>query len=406
MAAASDRYSPVARAIADLHGGKAIVLLAHDGFGDLVFAAQHATPQLVSFMVRHTSGYVAVALTEHACDRLDLPPMHPSHTDPSGNGFTVSVDAKDGVRTGISATDRAHTIRLLGNNTTHSADLVRPGHVLPSRVSAGGVLTNPGRGEAAVDLVRLAGLQPAGALCELVSQREIGEMATEDEVREFAQHHSLALVTVAEVIAYRRRFEKQVQKAAVTRLPTAHGEFMAYGYENVLDGLECIALVRGEVRGCDDVPVRLHAECLAGDVFGSMRCDCRSQLEASLADIGAAGRGIVLYVRNRDVGDVGPRNKLQLCGTSEIDAESAAGARYCSTGAQVLDELGVRSVALLANSADIGAALEASGLRVGNYLGSPTESAEPNVHYLPAVDTSGASLDLSEGRCDRWVCSA
>src|SRR5581483_9984330 len=276
MSSARDgRFASVERALADVAAGKAVVVVDdedRENEGDLIFAAEKATPELVSFMVRYTSGYICVSLTEDDCDRLDLPPMYHSNGDAFRTAFTVTVDAKAGITTGISATDRAHTIRLLAAPEAFAADFVRPGHVLPLRAKAGGVLRRPGHTEAAVDLARLAGLTPAGALCELVSQKDEGDMARGDELRVFAEDHDLALVTIADLIAYRRRFEKQVERVAEARIPTAHGAFVAYGYDNVLDGIEHIALVCGDIGDGEGVLVRVHSECLTGDVFGSLRC--------------------------------------------------------------------------------------------------------------------------------------
>ncbi|MDT7593720.1 MAG: 3,4-dihydroxy 2-butanone 4-phosphate synthase / cyclohydrolase, partial [Pseudonocardiales bacterium] len=309
-----ERFAGVERAIVDLAAGKAVVVVDdedRENEGDLVFAAERATPELVSFMVRYTSGYICVALTEDDCDRLDLPPMYHSNGDAFRTAFTVTVDAKEGVSTGISATDRAHTIRLLAGAEAHASDFVRPGHVLPLRAKAGGVLRRPGHTEAAVDLSRLAGLQPAGALCEIVSQKNEGDMARADELRVFAEDHDLALVTIAELIAYRRRFEKQVERVAEARIPTQHGEFLAVGYDSLLDGVESIALVKGDLGSGEDVLVRVHSECLTGDVFGSLRCDCGPQLDAALGAVAAEGRGVVLYVRGHEGRGIGLMHKLQ-----------------------------------------------------------------------------------------------
>lgn len=428
MPVPEDRFSRVSRAIAELGDGKAVVLVDDDGTGDLAFAAEWATPQLVSFTVRHTSGYVVVALSEHTCDRLNLPPMHYSNGDPSGNACTVSVDAKDGVTTGISATDRAHTIRLLGSSTTRAADLVRPGHIVPVCASAGGVLARPGRHEAMVDLARLAGLQPAGALCGIVSQLHLGEMAQVDEVHAFARSHGLALVTIADVVAYRRRFEKQIERAAQARIPALGREFIAYGYNNTLDGIECVALVCGGVRDGANILVQLHQECLAADVFGASQCDCRAQLDAALAAIVAAERGLVLYMRYRGQPDPELLNKLQSCRLRKAATEAgpdqahvvSTDARFCSTGAQVLDDLGVRSVCLFANNAEMRASLQSYGVRVGDCAPASNRSAVPNVHYLPAscdrTDPGGANAELTRASVDgstspsspgdSWVCSA
>jgi 3,4-dihydroxy 2-butanone 4-phosphate synthase/GTP cyclohydrolase II len=388
------RFASVDRAIAELAAGKAVVVVDdedRENEGDLIFAAERATPELVSFMVRYTSGYICVALTEEDCDRLDLPPMYHSMGDAYRTAFTVTVDAKQGVTTGISATDRAHTIRLLASAEAHASDFVRPGHVLPLRAKAGGVLRRPGHTEAAVDLARLAGLAPAGALCEIVSQKNEGDMARADELRVFAEDHDLALVTIADLIAYRRRFEKQVERVAEARIPTRHGAFVAYGYDNVLDGIEHIALVCGEIGDGEGVLVRVHSECLTGDVFGSLRCDCGPQLDAALAAVAAEGRGVVLYVRGHEGRGIGLMHKLQAyqlqeSGVDTVDANLALGmpadARDYGTGAQILVDLGVRSMRLLTNNPDKRAGLEGYGLRVIERVALPVRPTRENLHYL------------------------
>jgi 3,4-dihydroxy 2-butanone 4-phosphate synthase/GTP cyclohydrolase II len=292
-------FGTIERALADLAAGRPVVVVDdadRENEGDLIFAAEKATPELVSFMVRYTSGYICVGLTEADCDRLDLPPMHHTNLDSFRTAFTVTVDAKVGISTGISAADRARTIALLADPTAVAGDLVRPGHVLPLRAREGGVLRRPGHTEAAVDLARLAGLAPVGALCEIVSQKEEGDMARGDELRVFAEDHQLTLISIAQLIAYRRHHEKHVVRVAQARIPTPHGEFVAYGYDSLLDGIEHIALVRGDVAELngaaddgEDVLVRVHSECLTGDVFGSLRCDCGPQLDAALAAVAAEG---------------------------------------------------------------------------------------------------------------------
>ena len=354
-------FELIERAVADLAEGKAVVVVDdedRENEGDLIFAAEKATPELVSFTVRYTSGYVCVALTDTDCDRLDLPPMHHTNSDNFRTAFTVTVDAKEGVTTGISAADRAHTIRLLADPEATPGDLVRPGHVLPLRAREGGVLRRPGHTEAAVDLARMAGLAPAGALCEIVSQKDDTDMARGDELRVFAEDHELTLITIADLIAYRRRFEKHVVRVAQARIPTAHGEFVAYGYDSLLDGMEHIAMVVGDVAtpegDGEDVLVRVHSECLTGDVLGSLRCDCGPQLDAALEAVAAEGRGIVLYMRGHEGRGIGLLHKLQAyqlqeAGADTVDANLAMGlpadVRDYGIGAQILADLGVRSIA-------------------------------------------------------------
>jgi 3,4-dihydroxy 2-butanone 4-phosphate synthase/GTP cyclohydrolase II len=411
--ARDERFAAVERALADIAAGKAVVVVDdedRENEGDLIFAAQMATPELVSFMVRYTSGYICVALTEDDCDRLDLPPMYHSNGDAFRTAFTVTVDAKAGVTTGISAIDRAHTIRLLATSEAVAADFVRPGHVLPLRAKAGGVLRRPGHTEAGVDLARMAGLQPAGALCEIVSQKDDGDMARAEELEVFAGDHDLALVTIADLIAYRRRFEKQVARVAEARIPTPHGAFVAYGYDNVLDGIEHIALVCGDIGDGEDVLVRVHSECLTGDVFGSLRCDCGPQLDAALAAVAAEGRGVVLYVRGHEGRGIGLMHKLhayqlQESGADTVDANLALGmpadARDYGTGAQILVDLGVRSMRLLTNNPDKRAGLEGYGLRVVERVALPIRPTRENLHYLRTKrDRMGHDLPDLDGALD------
>ena len=411
-------FEMIERAVAELKAGKAVVVVDdedRENEGDLIFAAEMATPELVSFMVRYTSGYICVALTEGECDRLDLPPMHHTNTDGFRTAFTVTVDAKAGVSTGISAADRAHTIRLLADPAAGPADLVRPGHVLPLRAREGGVLRRPGHTEAAVDLARLAGLSPAGALCEIVSQKDDADMARGDELAVFAADHELTLITIADLIAYRRRFEKHVVRVAQARIPTAHGEFLAYGFDSLLDGIEHIAMVRGDVATPEgtgeDVLVRVHSECLTGDVFGSLRCDCGPQLDAALAAVAAEGRGIVLYMRGHEGRGIGLLHKLQAyqlqeAGADTVEANLALGlpadARDYGIGAQILVDLGVRSMRLLTNNPDKRAGLEGYGLTITGRVPLPVRAHSENLRYLRTKrDRMGHDLpDLGESVAD------
>ena len=301
--ATQSAFAGIKRAIADVAAGRPVIVVDdedRENEGDLIFAATWATPELLAFTIRYTSGYVCVALTGKNCDRLDLPPMFHTNQDKRSTAYTVTADAREGVTTGISTADRAHTIQLLADPDATSADFARPGHVVPLRAREGGVLRRPGHTEAGVDLARLAGLAPAAALCEIVSVKDPGEMARREELEVFAAEHDLRLITIADLIAYRRRFEKQVTRVAEARIPTAHGEFTAIGFASLLDGVEHIALVTGDIGEGTDVLVRVHSECLTGDMFGSLRCDCGPQLDAALAAVAAEGRGVVLYVRGHE----------------------------------------------------------------------------------------------------------
>jgi 3,4-dihydroxy 2-butanone 4-phosphate synthase/GTP cyclohydrolase II len=399
-------FAGIDRAIADVACGRPVIVVddeERENEGDLIFAAARATPELLAFTVRYTSGYVCVALTGDDCDRLDLPPMFHTNQDKRGTAYTVTVDAREGVTTGISAADRAHTIRLLADPDSKSVDFARPGHVVPLRAKEGGVLRRPGHTEASVDLARLAGLPPAGVLCEIVSAKDDGEMARRDELEVFAAEHDLALITIADLIAYRRRFEKQVERVAEARIPTVHGEFTAIGFDSLLDGVEHIALVAGEIGDGADVLVRVHSECLTGDVLGSLRCDCGPQLDAALAAIATEGRGVVLYVRGHEGRGIGLMHKLQAyqlqdAGADTVDANLALGmpadSRDYGTGAQILVDLGVRSMRLLTNNPAKRAGLEGYGLTITGRVPLPIRPNPENLRYLRTKrDRMGHDLD-------------
>jgi 3,4-dihydroxy 2-butanone 4-phosphate synthase/GTP cyclohydrolase II len=387
-------FATVEQAVADLAAGKAVVVVDdadRENEGDLIFAAEMATPELLAFMVRYTSGYVCVPMTDADCDRLELPPMYHTNQDKRGTAYTVSVDAREGVSTGISAHDRAHTIRLLADPDSTAAEFTRPGHVVPLRAKVGGVLRRPGHTEAAIDLCRLAGLRPAGVLCEIVSQMDVEDMARLDELEVFAAEHELSLISIADLIAYRRRTESQVERVVEARIPTPHGTFTAVGYASRLDGTEHVALVRGEIGAGEDVLVRVHSECLTGDVFGSQRCDCGPQLDAALRAVAAEGRGVVLYVRGHEGRGIGLLHKLrayqrQEAGEDTVDANLALGlpvdARDYGTGAQILADIGVRSMRLLTNNPAKHAGLEGYGLSITARIPLPVRVTPDNLRYL------------------------
>ena len=382
----------VERAVAWIAAGRPVIVVDdenRENEGDLIFAAEHATPDLLAFMVRHTSGYVCVPLTEAEADRLDLPPQFHTNQDRRGTAYAVTVDAREGVSTGISAADRARTIRLLADPTTQPSDLSRPGHVVPLRAKAGGVLRRPGHTEAAIDLAVLAGLRPAGVLCELVN--DDGTMMRLPDLEPFAAAHDLALVSIAELVAYRRRHERQVERVVETPLPTEFGDFTAVGYRARADGAEHVALVHGDLGDGVDVLVRVHSECLTGDVFGSKRCDCGPQLQAAMERVVAAGRGVVLYMRGHEGRGIGLLHKLQAYqlqdrGFDTVDANLELGlpadARDYGTGAQILYDLGVRSMRLLTNNPAKRAGLEAYGLTVTGREALPVRLHPENVRYL------------------------
>jgi len=358
----SKMLDDVDRAIKDIAEGRPVLVVDdenRENEGDIIFAASMATPELLAFMIRYTSGVICVPMREAELDRLQLPQMTAQNTEHHRTAFTVSVDARTGTSTGISAADRATTIARLVDPATTAADLIRPGHIFPLRYAEGGVLRRAGHTEAAVDLARLAGLPEAGVLCEVVN--DDGTMARLPELREFANTHDLALISIEQLIDYRRRTERQLSRQAKTQIPNAHGQWQAYGYRHEIDGTEYVALVLGDVTDGANVLTRLHSECLTGDVFGSLRCDCGAQLEAAMTAISAQGRGVVLYLRGHEGRGVGLLSKLQAyelqdAGADTVDANTELGlpvdAREYSAGAQMLADLGVRSVRLLTNNPD------------------------------------------------------
>lgn len=390
------RFDTIERAVADIAAGKAVVVVDDEGReneGDLIFAAEKATPELVAFMIRYTSGYICVPLTGADCDRLGLPPMYSMNQDKHGTAYTVSVDAREGISTGISAADRATTMRLLADPASRADEFTRPGHVVPLRAKDGGVLRRPGHTEAAVDLSRMAGLSPAGVICEIVSQKNEGDMARTEELRIFADEHELALISIADMIAWRRKHEKQVERIAEARIPTKYGEFKAVGYKSIYDDVEHVALVRGDlnVDSGDDVLVRVHSECLTGDVFGSLRCDCGPQLDAAMEMVAAEGRGVVLYMRGHEGRGIGLMHKLQAyqlqdSGHDTVDANIELGlpadARDYGTGAQILVDLGIKSMRLLTNNPAKRVGLDGYGLSITERVPMPVRANAENLRYL------------------------
>jgi 3,4-dihydroxy 2-butanone 4-phosphate synthase / GTP cyclohydrolase II len=385
-------FDPIEEAIAQIAAGRPVVVVDdadRENEGDLIFAAELATSELLAFTVRYTSGYICAPITEEDADRLELPPMYHTNQDRRGTAYTVTVDAREGVSTGISAADRAHTIRLLADRATRPTDLARPGHVVPLRARAGGVLRRAGHTEAAIDLTRLAGLNPAGVLCELVN--DDGTMMRLPDLEKFRAEHGLTLISIADLIAYRRRTERQVEQVAEARLPTPHGLFRALGYRAEHDPAEHVALVYGDLGDGQDVLVRVHSECLTGDVFGSLRCDCGPQLNAALARVAGEGRGVVLYVRGHEGRGIGLLHKLQAYqlqdqGRDTVDANLELGlpadARDYGTGAQILYDLGVRSMRLLTNNPAKRAGLEGYGLTITGRESLPVRANPENVRYL------------------------
>ncbi len=387
------------RAIDELKDGKAVVVVDdedRENEGDLIFAASKATPELVAFMIRYTSGVVCVPLTGSDLDRLSLPPMTHVNEDRKGTAYAVSVDARDGISTGISAADRAHTIRVLIDSASDAHDITRPGHVFPLRAVPGGVLARAGHTEAAVDLAVLADLPPGGAICELVN--DDGTMMRAPQCREFADEHGLAMISIADLIAYRRHHESFIERVAAAVMPTEHGVFTAYGFRDDLEGQEHLALVYGDIGDGEDVLVRVHSECLTGDVIGSLRCDCGPQLDAAIAAVAQEGRGVVLYVRGHEGRGIGLLHKLEAYslqdeGADTVDANLILGLpaddRRYGTGAQILADLGVKSMRLLTNNPTKLAGLQGYGISVLDRV--PIEIA-PNEHNASYLQTKAARM--------------
>lgn len=390
-------------AVADIAAGRPVVVTDsadRENEGDLVMAAEHVTPEAVAFMMRECRGLICAPMTGEDLDRLALPQMVERNTEPMATAFTVSVDAAPahGTTTGISAADRATTLRLLADPAAAPGDFARPGHVFPLRARPGGVLARPGHTEAAVDLARLAGLRPAGAVVEIAAAD--GTMLRLPALREFARRHGLRLISIEDLAAYRRALgdagrpgdaAPAVRREAVTSLPTAHGDFRAYGYRAAGDGAEHVALVAGELGDGEDVLVRLHSECLTGDALGSRRCDCGPQLRASLARVAAEGRGVVLYLRGHEGRGIGLLPKLrayqlQEHGRDTLDANLELGlpadARDYAAAASILADLGVRSVRLMTNNPGKTDALVRHGLRVTGREPLPVPPSEHNLGYL------------------------
>jgi 3,4-dihydroxy 2-butanone 4-phosphate synthase/GTP cyclohydrolase II len=384
----------VQAALAALRRGEFVVVMDdedRENEGDLIMPAELVTEQALAFMVRHTSGLICVGMTGERLDALEIPPMVDTNRESMGTAFTVSVDLRDGISTGISARDRAMTIRALASADATADTFVRPGHVFPLRARQGGVLKRAGHTEAAVDLARLAGCLPAGVLAEIV--RPDGSMARRADLRAFAAEHGLVVVTIADVIRYRRRIETLVKRVASARVPTRFGEFKAVGYKSILDGTEHVAFVLGEVSGRDDVLVRVHSECMTGDVFGSLRCDCGGQLERALEMIGEAGCGVVVYLRGHEGRGIGLTHKLmayalQDTGLDTVDANLALGlpvdSRDYGIGAHILGDLGVSTVTLLTNNPAKYHGLTGHGIRISRRVPIVTPATVHNVAYLAA----------------------
>lgn len=391
-------FASIEQALEEIKAGRAVIVVDdedRENEGDLIIAAEKVTPDIIGFMVRYCSGIICVPMEGERLETLNLPLMSHENTEPMRTAFTISVDAREGTTTGISAADRTTTIKTLIDPQAKAMDLSRPGHIFPLRYTPGGVLRRAGHTEASVDLARLAGLYPAGVLCEVVN--EDGTMARLPDLERFAEEHGLVMISIADLIAYRRRKEKLVHRVTEARIPTAYGSFRAIAYESH-DGRTHVALVKGQPGGKDNVLVRVHSECFTGDVFGSFRCDCGTQLEEAMDKIDEEGEGVIVYVRGHEGRGIGLRHKLEAYalqddGLDTVEANVELGfspdAREYGVGAQILADLGISTMRLLTNNPTKRAGLEGYGLEIVERV--PLESA-PNPENIKYLRTKKAKL--------------
>jgi 3,4-dihydroxy 2-butanone 4-phosphate synthase/GTP cyclohydrolase II len=389
-------FAAIEDAIEDIQQGKFVVVVDaadRENEGDLTIAAQFATPEAINFMAMHARGLICLCLTEERCDELALRQMAENNEAPLQTAFTVSIEAREGVTTGISAQDRSVTIQVAIDPTKGPNDVIQPGHVFPLRARGGGVLVRAGQTEAAVDLARLAGLNPAGVVCEVM--KEDGTMARVPDLVGYCEQHGVKMITVADLIEYRRRNEKLIERTAEVRLPTTHGEFTAVAFREQLSGKHHVALVRGELEGAENVLVRVHSECLTGDVFHSQRCDCGEQLEQALSRLAAEECGVLLYMTQEGRG-IGLLNKLkayelQESGLDTVEANLelgfAADAREYGIGNQILADLGLTTIRILTNNPKKLTGIEGFGLTVVEQVPIETEPTEENRRYLETKRT-------------------
>ena len=392
-------FSPMEEVIEDIKAGKMVIVCDdedRENEGDLTMAAELVTPEDINFMAVHGRGLICLPMAEELLDRLEIPQMTTHNSSRMGTAFTVSIEAKDGVSTGISAADRAHTCRVAVDDATGPEDLVMPGHVFPLRARPGGVLQRAGQTEAAVDLSRLAGLKPAGVICEIM--KVDGTMARVPDLEKFAHEHGVKMVTVAQIIEYRRTYETLVKCAVETRLPTPFGEFRLKAYENEIDDLTHLAILMGEPEGKDDVLVRVHSACLTGDALHSLRCDCGAQLEAAMKAVAEEGEGVIVYMQQEGRG-IGLLNKmkayhLQDEGLDTVEANQRLGLapdlRDYGIGAQILKELGLRRIRFMTNNLTKVVGLQGFGLEIVERV--PIE-IEPNGHNERYLNTKREKLN-------------
>ncbi len=384
-------FATIEEAIEDIRHGKFVVVVDapdRENEGDLVIAAQFATPEAINFMATHARGLICLCLTEERCEELGLRPMTEHNETPLGTAFMNTIEAREGVTTGISAHDRSHTIQVAIDPTKGAHDLLHSGHIQPLEARAGGVLRRAGQTEASVDLARLAGLNPAGVVCEIM--RDDGAMARVPDLVDYCTRHGVALVTVADLIEYRRRTEKLVERTTAVRLPTAYGDFTAVAYRETLTGKPHVALVKGDVEGAENVLVRVHSECLTGDVFHSLRCDCGEQLDLALNQIAGEERGVLLYMSQEGRG-IGLLNKLkayelQEAGLDTVEANLELGfqadAREWGIGNQILADLGLTTIRILTNNPRKLTGLEGYGLTVVEQVPIEVPPNAENRRYL------------------------
>ena len=401
-------FTHIENAIAAIQRGELVVVVDdadRENEGDLIMAAEKVTPETMAFMIRHTSGVICMPMLGERLDDLRLPLMVAHNTEVQRTAFTISVDAVHGTTTGISAGDRATTVRALIDPDTQPEDLARPGHIFPLRYREGGVLKRAGHTEAAVDLARLAGMQPAGVLAEVVN--DDGTMSRLPQLERFATEHGLAMISIADLIRYRRHREKLVKRISEARIPTKYGEFTAYVFESLLDGTEHMAFVRGEVAGKSNVLVRVHSECLTGDVFGSIRCDCGLQLDLALERVAEEDEGVIVYLRGHEGRGIGLGHKLRAYtlqdqGRDTVEANVELGfpidSREYGIGSQILVDLGVTTMRLMTNNPAKYGGLEGYGLQIVERVPLQITPNHENISYLRAKQEKlGHLLDLEVG---------